>query len=186
MMSNKVLGFALACIFALGVASPLRAEPRKDRTDMTGRHHVTSEEIISALDPQVRTRGITTRGLQPGLATIALTVNFDFDSAKILPDALSNLDSLGKALQSPQLAPYRIRIEGHTDSVGSPVYNKTLSQRRAESVRMYLTEHFNIRPENLVVEGRGETEPIADNNTADGRHTNRRAEFVNLGKVKAE
>ena len=186
MMSKKFWGFALACVFALGAAGVLQAEPMKNRTDMTGRHNVTPDEIISALEPQVRTRGLQTRGLQPGLATIALTVNFDFDSTELSADSLPTLESLGKALQSPQLAPYRIRIEGHTDSVGSPEYNRTLSQRRAESVKAYLTEHFNIASENLVIEGRGESEPIADNETPDGRHTNRRAEFVNLGKVKAE
>lgn len=186
MRRNKFLGFALACVFALGIAGILQAEPMKNRTDMTGRNNVTPEEIISALEPQMRTRGLTTRGLQPGLATIALTVNFDFDSAEISPDALPTLESLGKALQSPQLAPYRIRIEGHTDSVGSPAYNKTLSQRRAESVKAYLTKSFNIAPENLVIEGRGEDEPLADNETPDGRHTNRRAEFVNLGKIQAD
>lgn len=186
MMGKKLLGAALACVFALGIAATLQAEPMKNRTDMTGRSNVTPDEIISALEPQIRTRGLQTRGLQPGLATIALTVNFDFDSTELAADALPNLESLGRALQSPQLAPYRIRIEGHTDSVGSPEYNQTLSQRRAERVRAYLTEHFNIAPENLVVEGRGESEPIADNVTPDGRHTNRRAEFVNLGKVKAD
>jgi len=186
MIGHKFLGFALAWAFALGVAATVQAEPMKNRTNMTGQNHVTPEQIIAALEPQVRTRGIATRGLQPGLATIALTVNFAFDSADLSPDALPNLESLGKALQSPQLAPYRIRIEGHTDSLGSPAYNRALSQRRAESVRAYLTEHFNIALENLVVEGRGEEEPIAGNETPDGRHTNRRAEFVNLGKAKAD
>lgn len=186
MIGKTFWGFALACVFALGAAGALQAEPLKHRTDMTGRNNVTPDEIISALEPQARTRGLQTRGLQPGLATIALTVNFDFDSTELLASALPNLDSLGKALQSPQLAPYRIRIEGHTDDVGSPEYNRTLSQRRAERVRAYLTENFNISPENLVVEGRGESEPIADNSTADGRHTNRRAEFVNMGKVKVD
>lgn len=183
MIGNKFLVAALSWVFVLGLLGALQAEPMKYRTDMTGRHNVTPEEIISALGPQVRTRGIQTRGLQPGLATIALTVNFAFDSAELSPEALPTLESLGKALQSPQLAPYRIRIEGHTDSVGSPAYNEQLSQRRAERVKTYLTQHFHITPDHLVVEGRGEREPIADNQTSDGRQTNRRAEFVNMGKT---
>jgi outer membrane protein OmpA-like peptidoglycan-associated protein len=149
--------------------------------DLTGRQDVEAEEIIAGLTP-VRTRGLKTRGLQPGLATIALTVNFAFDSAEIQPQAVPNLQSLGKALQSPQLAPYRIRIEGHTDNIGTEDYNRHLSQRRAESVKQYLTQHFDIASDHLDTEGKGEEEPISENSSDTGRYKNRRAEFVNLGR----
>ncbi len=167
--------------WVLGLASGAAAQNLKNRIDLTGRQDVSEREIIMALTP-IKMRGIKTRGIQPGLATIALTVNFAFDSAKLLPDAIPNLDSLGRALQSPQLAPYRIRIEGHTDSVGSQPYNQTLSQRRAKAVKAYLVKHFDITPGNLVTIGRGELEPIDNNETKQGRQRNRRAEFVNLGK----
>jgi OOP family OmpA-OmpF porin len=101
-------------------------------------------------------------------------------SAEILPQAVPNLQSLGQALASPQLAPYQIRIEGHTDSTGPAAYNLGLSKRRANSVKQYLVQHFDIRAERLLTEGRGEDEPIDTNETRAGRGKNRRAEFVNL------
>jgi len=171
----------IACGCILAWAAGSGAESHKKRVDLTGRQDLTAEEIIAGLTP-VRTRGIKTRGLQPGLATIALTVNFAFDSAEIQSQAIPNLQSLGKALQSPQLAPYQIRIEGHTDHIGTAAYNRDLSQRRAESVKQYLTHHFDITPDHLVTAGKGEEEPISDNDSDAGRYKNRRAEFVNLGR----
>lgn len=162
------------------------AQIKKERVDLTSQSYVTQEDIISGLTPPVqatRTRGIETRmrGIQTGLSTIALKIQFDFDSAEILPAAVPTLRNLGQALQSPQLAPYRIQIEGHTDSVGSLDYNQNLSQRRAASVKRYLTQNFGIVPDRLVAVGRGEAEPMYDNDLPQGREKNRRAEFVNLG-----
>lgn len=162
------------------------AQFKKARLDLTSKPHVTQDDIISGLMPSVqatRTRGIETRtrGIQTGLSTIALKIHFDFDSARILPAAVPMLRNLGEALQSPQLAPYRIQIEGHTDSLGSLDYNQNLSQQRAESVKRYLTQNFGIVPDRLVAVGRGEAEPVHDNRLPQGREKNRRAEFVNLG-----
>jgi len=181
-MQMKILGNSLLVgALLLGLTTASFAETLKNRLDLTGREDVTVDEIITALTP-VKTRGLKTRGIQPGLSTIALTINFDFDSAQLSPESLSNLQSLGRALQSPQLAPYRIQIEGHTDNVGTQGYNESLSQRRAKVVKAYLVENFSITADNLMTAGRGEAEPIADNDTQEGRHRNRRAEFVNLGK----
>lgn len=156
--------------------------------DLTGRDNLTPEEVINGLkpiEPQVGTRGsnVKTRGIQPGLSTIAVTIHFAFDSAEIMPQAANNLRSLGDALQSPQLGDYRIRIEGHTDSTGPDAYNLALSDRRANSVKQYLVEHFQIDPDRLITEGYGEKEPISSNASSDGRQKNRRAEFVNVGKM---
>jgi len=172
----------------LSVGHGLGAELKKARTDLTGREDLTTEEVIEGLtppEPQVRTRGVNpkTRGLQPGLATIAVTVHFAFDSSEILPQAEVNLRSLGQALQSPQLAAYQIRIEGHTDSTGPAAYNVGLSHRRANSVKEYLVQHFGIDAERLLTDGLGEDEPITSNDTREGRRKNRRAEFINLGEV---
>jgi outer membrane protein OmpA-like peptidoglycan-associated protein len=178
-----IVGFSI-----LSVGLELGAELKKARTDLTGREDLTPEEVIKGLtspESQVRTRGVnpTTRGLQPGLATIAVTVHFAFDSSEILPPAEVNLRSLGQALQSPQLAAYQIRIEGHTDSTGPAAYNVGLSHRRANSVKEYLVQHFDIDAERLLTDGLGEDEPITSNDTREGRRKNRRAEFINLGEV---
>ena len=65
-------------------------------------------------------------------------------------------------------------IEGHTDNVGTPADNLKLSQRRADSVVSYLTETFHVAPTRLSAVGYGETRPIGDNNTAEGKRMNRR------------
>lgn len=181
MQAKTLVAGLFVGVLLLGLASGAVAETFKNRIDLTGRQQVSEDDIITALTP-IKMRGLKARGLQPSLATIALTVNFGFDSAQLLPETIPNLSSLGRALQSPQLAPYRIRIEGHTDSIGSPPYNQELSQRRAQAVKAYLVQHFDITPDNLVTTGRGELEPIDSNETPQGRLHNRRAEFVNLGK----
>lgn len=178
--------WVVACWSILAWTGSTSAELKKDRIDLTGQQQVTPDDIITGLSPRPRMRGIKTRGLQPGLATIALKVNFAFDSAQIQPQSIPNLRSLGKALQSPQLAPYRIRIEGHTDSIGDASYNQQLSQKRAYSVKQYLTHHFNITPAQLITVGRGEVEPIDTNQHPTGRQRNRRAEFINMGKNRVQ
>ncbi len=70
----------------------------------------------------------------------------------------------------------RTEVEGHTDSVGTDVYNQALSQRRAESVMSYLISH-GISSSRLEAKGLGESNPIADNSTEDGRALNRRVEL---------
>ena len=178
MARQVMLAVIIVGCWMLSVGHQLSAEPKKVRTDLTGRINLTPEEVITGLTP--RNAEVRTRGLQPGLSTIAVTVHFAFDSAEILPQAVPNLQSLGQALESPQLAPYRIRIEGHTDSTGPAAYNFKLSQRRANSVRQYLVQHFDISADRLLTEGRGEDEPIDTNGTRAGQRKNRRAEFVNL------
>ena len=70
-----------------------------------------------------------------------------------------------------------MRVEGHTDSRGSDAYNLTLSQKRAESVRNYLISR-GVSPDRMEPRGFGESQPIADNRTEQGRSQNRRVEFI--------
>ena len=74
---------------------------------------------------------------------------------------------------NPQLG---LQIEGHTDNVGNPTYNLTLSQRRANAVRQYFEEQ-GIEVERLKATGFGQEKPIADNKTATGKAKNRRVEL---------
>jgi len=105
---------------------------------------------------------------------------FDFNSDKILQNYSSDLDKLGRVLTTPQYSAYRVQIEGHTDSIGSDSYNRRLSERRAENVKVYLLQHFPIQSGRLVVRGYGKSIPIAPNDTPEGRDKNRRVEVVNL------
>jgi OmpA-OmpF porin, OOP family len=98
-----------------------------------------------------------------------------------LQNYYGDLDKLGKVLTAPEYSIYRVQIEGHTDSLGSDSYNQRLSERRAQSVKRYLVQHFPLPSDRLVVRGFGKNKPIASNDTPEGRDKNRRVEVVNLG-----
>lgn len=101
-------------------------------------------------------------------------VNFDFDSAVIRPEAEAILETAAQVLkETPDV---RVAIRGHTDSVGTDEYNQRLSERRANAVRDRLIA-LGIGAGRLTASGAGESEPVADNATADGRAQNRRVEL---------
>jgi OOP family OmpA-OmpF porin len=103
------------------------------------------------------------------------TVFFDTNHASIKRVSFALLSEVAQALaDNPTL---KVEIQGHTDSQGSDRANLKLSQRRAESVRRYLIKKA-VAGDRLVARGYGETVPIADNRTAEGRSQNRRVEFV--------
>ncbi|GAA3895178.1 hypothetical protein GCM10022228_02800 [Halomonas cibimaris] len=98
-------------------------------------------------------------------------VHFEFDSAKLTAEAEQELDDVAEKLVHNANA--RVRIEGHTDAVGSARYNKELSQRRAESVASYLQSN-GVHQDRMKSVGYGEERPIATNETPAGRAENRR------------
>ncbi|HEV3052092.1 MAG TPA: OmpA family protein [Longimicrobium sp.] len=102
-------------------------------------------------------------------------VLFPFDSDQILPAGRENLRQLANSLRDyPET---EVLIVGHTDSQGADDYNMRLSYRRAESARVYLTQQ-GVPGSRIRVEGKGETEPVADNSTDAGRAQNRRVEVA--------
>lgn len=113
-------------------------------------------------------------------ATEVITLNdagnvlFDFDKSDLTAQARSQLDGLMGKLSHANVA--SIRVVGHTDSVGSDAYNQGLSERRASSVVEYLLTQ-GLAPGKLTSEGKGESEPVADNETDEGRAQNRRVEL---------
>lgn len=103
-------------------------------------------------------------------------IHFQFDSAKLTSTDKSRLNTIATRLK--QEAPSaRLSVTGHTDSVGSDTYNQKLSERRAHSVTEYLIESGVPRASFVSVRGAGESQPEADNRTADGRAQNRRTEI---------
>jgi OOP family OmpA-OmpF porin len=99
------------------------------------------------------------------------------------PDGRELLDKVGAALASDELTSFSFSVEGHTDSVGSETYNSSLSAQRAEAVKAYLIGQ-GVSPEKLKTVGHGESAPVADNESEDGRQRNRRVELINLGSAE--
>jgi outer membrane protein OmpA-like peptidoglycan-associated protein len=110
---------------------------------------------------------------------------FDFDKADLKQNAMTNIQSLANSMKNNPNT--NILIIGHTDSKGTDSYNLSLSQRRAMAVKNY-AQMQGVASSRLTTEGRGELEPIADNNTEAGRAQNRRVEIVILAndQLKAE
>lgn len=106
---------------------------------------------------------------------LAGSVLFDFDSAAIRPDAERTLADVVAVLESYAGRP--IRVEGHTDSIASDEYNQKLSLRRADAVAKWFAAH-GVKASRMKTAGFGESKPIADNATPEGRQQNRRVEIV--------
>jgi len=102
---------------------------------------------------------------------------FDFDSAMIKPGAYPLLDEVAVIMEkNPEI---KGEIRGHTDNVGAEEYNMQLSEKRAKAVDEYL-ENKGIDPSRWTIKGYGESQPIASNETLEGRQENRRVELVRI------
>ena len=109
-----------------------------------------------------------------GVKYVLQYIYFDFDKSTLLPESADELNRLSEYLV---LHPYLdIVITGHTDNFGTEAYNLNLSHNRAKSVVDYLVESGTDQ-QRIVFSGIGSSEPIADNNTPQGRRLNRRVEF---------
>lgn len=104
-------------------------------------------------------------------------VQFEFNSAKIMAVSHSLLDEVAKVIkENPQIK--KIQVEGHASSEGSDDHNLKLSDRRAKAVMKYLSGSGGIDKKMLSAKGYGESNPIASNDTEDGKEKNRRVEFT--------
>ncbi len=109
------------------------------------------------------------------LKELALTSLFDFDKSEIRPEGKEMLKNIATKLNGR--ANGTLIIEGHTDSVGSEKYNQTLSEKRVNAVEKELKANVTNKKVDYSTKGYGETKPIADNNTEEGRAANRRVEL---------
>ena len=107
---------------------------------------------------------------------------FDFNKATLKPEGKAALDTVGDKIQSKGATVVDIDVVGHTDSIGSEEYNQQLSLRRATTVKDYIVTK-GVDASIIDVSGQGESQPVADNSTKEGRAQNRRVE-VRIG-VKA-
>lgn len=150
-----------------------------------------ADSIVRSLTPSTPS-GSETRGIRvakpgevprtaPRAASVSLNVEFASGSATLTPAAVQQLDELGRALADQRLAAYRFRIEGHTDTVGTPAYNKSLSQRRADTVASYLESKYQIDPTRLTAVGMGESGLLVATPAQTPELRNRRVLVVNIG-----
>ena len=142
---------------------------------------ITFEELLNnpyvfsgalfVLDPQIVQKSVD---IEKIIGAKLKNLLFAFDQAAINPEYSEGLELLGKYMQDTPDA--QLAISGFADSTGPQEYNMALSHRRAQSVADYLIENFNISPDRIVLAWYGEANPIASNETAEGRALNRRVE----------
>ena len=112
-----------------------------------------------------------------GLIITLPTVYFDFDSSNLKVTSREKIAQIASVLNHDRSRGRSISVEGHSDNIGDPNYNLTLSSERADVVMKELV-FSNIEQGRLSSLGKGENSPIADNNTRDGRQANRRVEII--------
>ncbi len=156
------LAFAIAvCLtsvqFAFAYAAPNRVTDFADT-------EFSAAEVVSALRPAARTRGLTIGEDEAATPKISLQLRFGLNSAELSADAKRRIDVLGAALNRPELVNTNLILSGHTDVSGSYERNLSLSQRRAEAVRAYLIAEHDVAPERLRAVGRGPNDLLDEAN----------------------
>jgi len=127
---------------------------------------------IAAGIPDLRNKLITEGKL------VSYGIYFDVNKDMVKPESFATLKEIAQVLsENPTL---RIKVIGHTDADGDNAANLDLSKRRAASVKDYLVKNFNADAARIETDGKGETEPVADNNTSVNKAKNRRVEFIKL------
>ncbi|MBA17188.1 MAG: hypothetical protein CMN73_12655 [Sphingomonas sp.] len=124
-----------------------------------------------------RTQGTDVSVVREGddlILSMPSNVTFSTDSSTIQPQFRSTLDQVSSVLANYENT--FVDVYGHTDSVGSEAYNQALSERRASSVADYLSTH-GVNSARIATRGFGETQPVASNETEEGRAANRRVEI---------
>ncbi len=150
---------------------------------------VTDTSILEAVGAKLKATGdqaaegsfkfsapTPTEASAPAFATRSVTVNFAVDSAELDLSAKQTIDkALGEVAKS--FASVRVRVEGNTDNTGPRNHNRELSERRAQSVADYLANKYGFDQNRFIVKGNGPDNPVAPNDTPDGKARNRRTDF---------
>lgn len=178
---DSYMGLNLGILYFLDKGEPskycqLYSGIAPEMKDLTNYNKI--EEMIIKHIPKEVTKEVVVE--KPAKATIAMDkwvlvgVNFDNNSAKITPESYPIIYDAAKTLLKN--TDIKVEIQGYTDNIGSESYNKNLSQKRADVVKDYLVSK-GVSASRLSAVGYGESNPVADNKTADGRALNRRIEF---------
>jgi outer membrane protein OmpA-like peptidoglycan-associated protein len=156
-------------------ADQQRAAAEQGRQQAEQQKEEMRARLLAQLNQVLQTRD-TARGLIVSMPDVL----FDFNKYTLKPEARERLARIsGIVLAYPDL---RLNIEGYTDSIGSDQYNQTLSEKRAATVRDYLIKS-GVSINNVIAQGYGKADPVADNSTAAGRKLNRRVDMVVSGDV---
>ena len=151
-----------------------------DKPEICGYEKVVMKaEVVVA--PTAAT--VTTKVMEK--ITIAAELLFAFDSAELSDDAKAVIDERINRFQGKVKLTSILKVVGHTDSTGPEAYNQGLSERRAQAVADYITANaVNVAASDIEVVGKGETDPVASNDTREGRAKNRRVVIWGEGEVK--
>ena len=154
--TEKILGAGIGAVAGAGIGAYMDAQEKKLREQTAG----SGVDVIRDGDNLV--------------LRMPSGITFATDSSAVQPQFRPTLDQVSSVLA--QYPKTYIDVYGHTDSDGSDAYNQTLSERRAQSVADYLTSH-GVQSARIATRGFGETQPIASNETAEGKASNRRVEI---------
>jgi OOP family OmpA-OmpF porin len=122
-------------------------------------------------------------GVSQSKITLQADTLYDFDKASLKPEGMATLDKIARDLSKIKLEV--IIAVGNTDSVGTDAYNMALGQRRAQSVKAYLTSK-GVDGSRIYTESKGKSNPVASNATAEGRAKNRRTDIEVVGTSAAK
>ncbi len=141
--------------------------------------HSENFNISSSQGYQEIEKDILMKKIEVGRSIVLNNIFFDFNKATLRPESTSELDRLTELMK--EMAKLKIEISGHTDNIGSAAYNNKLSESRAQAVVDYLIKK-GIDKSRLEFKGYGFEQPIASNDTDEGRQLNRRTEFKIISK----
>ena len=141
--------------------------------------HSENFDIPPATEYQEITKNIRMKKIEVGTKIVLNNIFFDFGKATLRPESKAELDRIIKLMnEMPKL---KIEISGHTDNKGTAKANQILSEKRAKAVVDYLV-NAGISKDRLTYKGYGQSQPVASNDTDEGRQLNRRTEFKIVGK----
>jgi OmpA-OmpF porin, OOP family len=185
-MRRTLIAAVLALGLTLGPLSSRAADVPQLGVD------ATADQITNALTPKpgaAAPSGLQMRGLNPSTSrpaqaaapapAVGLDIRFKVNSAELSEQSRETVARLAAAINAPQLAQYRFKVEGHTDSSGRPERNLTLSRQRAETVRSRLISAYGVSPARLDAVGLGSRQPLDAGDPANP--ANRRVQVVNIG-----
>jgi outer membrane protein OmpA-like peptidoglycan-associated protein len=152
----------------------LQDDLRRDLDQLRAEAKTRQDELFNALSQMEGKFASIHRDARGTIVSLA-DILFDFDKATLRRDVEFNLVKIATILN--QFGEMKILIEGHTDAIGSEEYNLILSKKRAQAVLDFMVSQ-GVAADRLSSEGYGESRPVADNETEEGRQKNRRVDLV--------